>query len=148
MLCLDAQSCPTLWDPMDGSLPGSSVHGVSPGKNTGVGCHVLLQEIFTMQGSNPGLPHCWRILYHLSHQGRPELKKGKWKRSTAAHPFAISEHKGQKEDCKHFQREKICHQQRVMQSLLSDTRDQSTLECSRAFKCLRENSFYLEFCTK
>ena len=31
---------------MDGSPPGSSVHGDSPGKNTGVGCHALLQGIF------------------------------------------------------------------------------------------------------
>ena len=36
----------TLCDPMDCSLPGSSVHGDSPGKNTGVGCRALLQEIF------------------------------------------------------------------------------------------------------
>ena len=41
----------------------------SPGKNTGVGCHSVLQGIFPTQGSNPGLPHCRRILYHLSHQG-------------------------------------------------------------------------------
>ena len=40
------QSCPTLCNPMDCSLPGSSVHGESPGKNTGVGCHVLPQRIF------------------------------------------------------------------------------------------------------
>ena len=51
------------------SPPGSSVHGDSPGKNTGVGCHAPLQGIFPTQGSNPGLPHCWQILYHLSHQG-------------------------------------------------------------------------------
>ena len=38
------QSCLTLCDSMDGSLPGSSVHGNSPGKNTGVGCRALLQE--------------------------------------------------------------------------------------------------------
>ena len=38
MLCLIAQSCLTLCDPLDCSLPGSSVHGDSPGKNTGVGC--------------------------------------------------------------------------------------------------------------
>ena len=37
---------------------GSSVHGDSPGKNTGVGCHSLLQGIFLTQGSNPGLLHC------------------------------------------------------------------------------------------
>ena len=40
-----------------------------PGKNTGVGCHFLLQEIFPTQGLNPGLPHCGQTLYHLSHQG-------------------------------------------------------------------------------
>ena len=39
MLCLVALSCLTLCNPMDCSLPGSSVHGDSPGKNTGVGCH-------------------------------------------------------------------------------------------------------------
>ena len=37
------QSCPTLCDPIDGSPPGSLVPGDSPGKNTGVGCHFLLQ---------------------------------------------------------------------------------------------------------
>ena len=39
----------------------------SPGKNTGVGCHSLLQRIFPTKGSNPGL-HCRQILYHLSHR--------------------------------------------------------------------------------
>ena len=43
--CLAAQSCPTLCDPMDCSPPGSSVHGDSPGKNTAVDCHSLLQLI-------------------------------------------------------------------------------------------------------
>ena len=61
---------------MDCSLPGSSVYGDSPGKNTGVGCHVLLQGIFPTQGSNPGLPHCRQILYHLSHQGNLLPRKG------------------------------------------------------------------------
>ena len=37
------------------SPPGSSVRGNSPGKNTGVVCHFLLQGIFPTQGSNPGL---------------------------------------------------------------------------------------------
>ena len=41
----------------------------SPGQNTGVGSRSLLQGIFTTQGSNPGLPHCRKILYQLSHQG-------------------------------------------------------------------------------
>ena len=40
-------------------------------KNTGVGSHSLLQEIFANQGSNPGFLHCRQILYHLSHQGSP-----------------------------------------------------------------------------
>ena len=43
----------------------------SPGQNTGVGSHSLLQGIFPTQGSNPGLPHYRWILYHLSHQGSP-----------------------------------------------------------------------------
>ena len=43
MLCLVTQSCPTICDPMDGRPLGSSVHGESLGKNTGVGCHPLLQ---------------------------------------------------------------------------------------------------------
>ena len=47
-----AQSCPTPYDPMDCSPPGSFVHGISPGKNTGVGCRALLQGIFSTQGSN------------------------------------------------------------------------------------------------
>ena len=41
----------------------------APGQNTGVGSLSLLQEIFPPQGSNPGLPHCRRILYQLSHKG-------------------------------------------------------------------------------
>ena len=71
--CEVAQSCPTLCNPMDCSPPGFSVRGDSPGKNTGAGCHALLQGIFTTQGSNPGLLHCRQILYHLSHQGNPRI---------------------------------------------------------------------------
>ena len=56
------QSCLTLLDPMDCSLPGSSVHGDSAGKNTGVGCCALFQGIFRTQGSNPG------VLCHLHWQ--------------------------------------------------------------------------------
>jgi len=58
---------------MDCSLPGSSVHWDSPGKDTRVGFHALLQGIFQPQGSNPGLPHCRQIIYHLSHQGSPRI---------------------------------------------------------------------------
>ena len=41
----------------------------SPGKNMGVGCHFLLQEVFLTQGLNLGLLHCRQILYPLSHHG-------------------------------------------------------------------------------
>ena len=51
---------------MDCSLPGSSVHGDSPGKNARVGCHALLQGTLPTQGLNPGLPHCRWILYNKS----------------------------------------------------------------------------------
>ena len=76
VLCLVAQSCLTLCDPMDFSLPGSSVHGDFPGKNTGVGCHDLLQGILPIQGLKLGLLHWWSlhsrwILYQLSYHGNP-----------------------------------------------------------------------------
>ena len=38
-----------------------------------MGSHSLLQGIFLTQGSNPGLPHCRQILYHLSHQESPRI---------------------------------------------------------------------------
>ena len=40
----------------------------SPGKNTGVGCHFLLQGIFSTQGLSPGLLHCRQILSRLGHK--------------------------------------------------------------------------------
>ena len=46
----------------------------SPGQNTGVGSRSLLQETFPTQGSNPGLPHCKQILYHLRHKGKQKSK--------------------------------------------------------------------------
>ena len=58
---------------MDCSLLGSSVHGDSPGKDTGVGCYALFQGIFPTQGSNPGFLHCRQILYCLSHQESPKV---------------------------------------------------------------------------
>ena len=64
-----AQSCPTLCDHADCSLPGFSIHGIFPGKSTGVDCHFLLQGIFPTQGLNLSLPVCRQMLYHLSHQG-------------------------------------------------------------------------------
>ena len=65
-VCAWLLSCLTLSDRMDWSPSGSSVHGTSPGKNTGVGCQDLLQRIFPTRGSNPGLPHCRWVLYILS----------------------------------------------------------------------------------
>ena len=58
-----AQSCQTLCDPMDCSLPGFSVHGTLQARNIGEGSCSLLQGIFLTWGSNPGLPHCGRIPY-------------------------------------------------------------------------------------
>ena len=75
MCAVHSQWCLTLCDPMDWSLLGSCVHRDSPGKNTGVGCHALLERIFLTQGSNPGFPHCRQILYRLGHQGSPVLTK-------------------------------------------------------------------------
>ena len=58
VLCLVTQLCSTFCDRMESNLPGSSVHVDSPGRNTGMGCHFLLQQILPTQGSNPGLLHC------------------------------------------------------------------------------------------
>ena len=54
------------------------LHGVYspwnfPDQNTGVGSLCLLQGIFPTQGFNPGLLHCRRILYQLSHKGSPRI---------------------------------------------------------------------------
>ena len=52
-----------------------TIHGIFPGQNTGVGSLSLLKVIFPIQGLNPSLPHCRRILYQLSHKGSfPKLK--------------------------------------------------------------------------
>ena len=74
VLGLVTQLCPIPGDPVDCSLPGPSVHGDSPGKNTGVGCHALLQGLFPTQGSNPGLPHCRRILHLSEPPGKPLIQ--------------------------------------------------------------------------
>ena len=55
------------------SLPGSSVHGNFSGKNTGVGCHFLLQGIFPIQGSNPRL----LCLLHWQAESLPTEPPGK-----------------------------------------------------------------------
>ena len=61
-----AQSCQTLCDPMDSPWN-------SPGQNTGVSNLSFIQRIFPTQGSNPGLPHCRRIVYQLTHKGSPRI---------------------------------------------------------------------------
>ena len=47
----------------------------SPIQNSEVGSLSLLQGIFPILGSNPGLPHCRQILYQLSHKGSPSILK-------------------------------------------------------------------------
>ena len=71
---LVAQSCPTLCDPTDYRTRLLCPRD-SPGGNSGVGCHFLLQGIFPTQGSNPCLLHCRQILYHLSYREVPLLKE-------------------------------------------------------------------------
>ena len=64
------ESCSVMFD----SLRLHGLHAVpwdSPGQNTGVGCHSLLQGIFPTQGSKPGFMHCSQIHYYLSHWGSP-----------------------------------------------------------------------------
>ena len=63
-----SQSCPKSLQTYGLYSPWNSL-----GQNTGVGSLCLLQGVFPMQGSNPGLPHCRRILYYLSHLGSPRL---------------------------------------------------------------------------
>ena len=67
------QLCPTLCDPTDCSPPGSSVPGDSSGKNTGMGCHTLLQGIFLTQGSNP----CLLYFLHWQVGSLPLVPPGK-----------------------------------------------------------------------
>ena len=71
MYCAESlQSCPTLCNPMDFSLPGTSVHGILQAKNTRVGCEAL-QGIFLTQGLNLCLLHRQVDSLPLSHLGSP-----------------------------------------------------------------------------
>ena len=69
------QSCPTLCDPMDCSLPGSSVHGIFQSIVLEWIAISFSRRIFPTQGLNPRLPHCRQTLYRLSHQGSPVVQK-------------------------------------------------------------------------
>ena len=63
-----SESC----DPMNCSLPGSSINGNdSPDKNTGVGCHFLIQGIFLTRRSNPRIQHCKQISLLNEPPGKP-----------------------------------------------------------------------------
>ena len=76
--CSVAQLCLTLSNPVDCSPPGSSVHGIIS-KNTGVGCHFLLQGIFLTQGLNLHLlrPLPWQAdSVPLSHLGSRRRMRG------------------------------------------------------------------------
>ena len=61
VLCLVTQSCLTV-SPWTVAYQAPLSMGDSLAKNTGVGCHALLQGIIPAQGSNPGLPHFRQIL--------------------------------------------------------------------------------------
>ena len=80
MLRVKSESCSV----MSNSLQPHGLYSKwnSPGQNTGAGSLSLLQGIFPIQGSNPGLPHCRQILYQLSHQGSPRILE--W----VAYPFS------------------------------------------------------------
>ena len=69
------QSCLTLWGPHGLQPTRLLCPWDSPGQNTGVGSHSLLQGIFPTQGGNPGLLRCRQILYYLNHQGSLQLHK-------------------------------------------------------------------------
>ena len=78
-MCMHVKSlqlCPIFVTPLTVSLPGSSVHGKYPGKNTRVDCHALLQGIFPTQGPNPhflSLPH-WQVgSLSLASPGKPHM---------------------------------------------------------------------------
>ena len=71
--CVDAQLCPTLCNPMDCSLPGTPVRGISQARILRVGCHFLLQGIFLTQGSNLYLLSSQAIFFTTVPPGKPIL---------------------------------------------------------------------------
>ena len=68
-VCVNSQSCSTLWDPMDCSPRSSSIHGILQARI--LEWVALLQGIFPTQGQNLCLLHCKWIFYHLSNHGSP-----------------------------------------------------------------------------
>ena len=88
-MCLVAQSCSTLCDPLDCGPSGSSVHGDSPGKNTGASRHALLQGILTAlnTGSIPTIVTDFFFKFHYPGFHFGGLKKKK--KSDESHPFTV-----------------------------------------------------------
>ena len=80
------QSCPTPYDSMDCSPPGSSVHGDSPGKYSGVDCHTLLQGNLPSPGIKLRSPELQQTLYQLSFQGSTEQISNLKYRERQNHP--------------------------------------------------------------
>ena len=76
LCCAQLLSCGQLFVPIDCRLAGSFFHGDSPSKNTGMGCHDLLQGMLPTQRLNPGLPRCRWILYLV--QSNFKKVKDKW----------------------------------------------------------------------
>ena len=72
-----AQLCPTLYNPMDCSVPGSPVYGISQARILEWVANPFYRGIVPTQGSDLGLLHCRQFLYHLSHQGSPLFYKTK-----------------------------------------------------------------------
>ena len=89
-LCSVPQSCPTLCNPVDCSLPSCSDHGYSPSKNTGMGCHALLQESSQLRNRTQiswivgGFFLIWAIreATQLFSKGSVNKLSNKWKKRT------------------------------------------------------------------
>ena len=90
---LVTHSCPTLCGPRGCSLPGSSDRGILQARILEWVAFPFSGDL-TNQGSNPGLLHCRRILYRLSHQGSPRIsqvntisyrRNSMWKQETGYH---------------------------------------------------------------
>ena len=83
----------------------------SPGKNTGVGCHSLLQGIFLSQGLNQGLLYCRQILYCLSHQ----TERGKVE--TVTNFIFLGSKTTADDDCSHETKRQLLLKKKAMTNL-------------------------------
>ena len=81
MKVIVTQPCLAHRDPMDSSLPGSSVHGILQARILEWVAMPSSRGSSQTQGLNPGLPHCRQILYHLKHQGSLNYSLLSWKPS-------------------------------------------------------------------